>query len=219
MRYKFYREHKYVSAALNDLERLIAKTDFRQHTEIENIEKEFNLLITMLKGHAQYEDQTLHKLLQNKASAVYKDIEKEHKHMDETIANLQTMLKNTRAATEEEKQIELGDQFYLWYRKFVGDNLIHLHEEETVILPELQRLYDDETLRAVEFPTYSCMSVDQLVDMIQVLFPHMNPIDRLAFLTDIKDSVPDKFIQAWQNIQAILAPYERIQLIKQLKIR
>jgi len=28
MRYQFYREHKYVSSALNDLERLIARTDF-----------------------------------------------------------------------------------------------------------------------------------------------------------------------------------------------
>ncbi len=219
MRYKFYREHKYVSAALNDLERLIAKTDFRHHTEVENVEKEFNLLIGMLKGHAEYEDKTFHKLLYDKGSSVYKDIEKEHEHMDESIAHLQTMLKTIRAATQEEELIELGYQFYLWYRKFVGDNLLHLHEEETIILLELQRLYDDETLRRVEFPTYQSMSVDELTDMLQVLLPHMNPSDRLVFLTDIKDAVPDKFILIWESIQLILAPYERIQLMKQLPIK
>ena len=66
MRYKFYREHKYVSAAVNDLERLIAKTDFRASSEVEKIKKEFDALVQMLKGHAHYENETLHELLRKK---------------------------------------------------------------------------------------------------------------------------------------------------------
>ena len=56
MRYKFYREHKYVSFALNDLERQIAKTNFRSLEEIEKIKNEFETIVQMLKGHAQHEN-------------------------------------------------------------------------------------------------------------------------------------------------------------------
>lgn len=90
------------------------------------------------------------------------------------------------------------------YRKFVGDNLLHLHQEETLILPELHRLYTDEELKKVEAKTYAIMTVEELVEMMEHLFPHFNPQDRYAFLQDIKDCQPDKFALAWQEIQELI---------------
>lgn len=218
MRYKFYREHKYVSAAFNDLERLVAKTDFRVSAEVEKVRQEFDALIQMLKGHAAYEESVLHELLRKRGSAVYREIEAEHGELDYVLADLERRLKLVMEATQEEEQIEQGYQFYLWFRKFVGDNLIHLHEEETIILPELQRLYSDEELKAVEPETYKKMTADELFQMTQHLFPHMNPSDREAFLTDIKDCEPEKFAITWQDVQRTLDPQERDALLKKLKI-
>jgi hypothetical protein len=218
MRYKFYREHKFVSAAVNDLERLAAKTNFTVHTETEALKKEFDALIHMLKGHAYYENQTLHELLRKKESAVYKHVEEAHEHYDLQLTDLESMLNKVFESTTPEEQIELGYQFYLWFRKFAGDNLLHLHEEETVILPELQRLYSDEELSTVEFGTYHMMNADELVEMMEVLFPHMNPSDREVFLTDIKTCDPAKFIKAWQRIREKINPNERDNLAKKLKI-
>jgi hypothetical protein len=75
----------------------------------------------------------------------------------------------------------------------VGENLLHLHEEETKILPELQRLYTDEELRCVEDATYKIMTCEQMIDMLRILFPHMNALDKESFLEDIKLSQPEKF--------------------------
>ncbi len=104
--------------------------------------------------------------------------------------------------------IEAGYQFYLVYRKFVGDNILHLHEEETKLLPELQRLCTDEELRAIEHPIYDLMTVDEMVEMLQVLFPHMNFSDKCAFLTDIKLAEPQKFLQLWDMAQHFLSVEE-----------
>jgi hemerythrin-like domain-containing protein len=218
MRYKFYREHKYVSFALNDLERLIAKTDFRTKAEIEKVTQEFDSIVQMLKGHAHYEDNSLHILLKKKNSKIYLQIEEDHGLLDETLANLQRLLEKTLTSSTQEDQIEAGYQFYLWYRKFVGDNLLHLHEEETIILPELQRLYTDEELKKVEAETYNIMSAEDLVDMMQVLFMHMNPTDREVFLSDIHESQPEKFAQAWNIIKLQISPKERDHLIKILNL-
>jgi hypothetical protein len=218
MRYKFYREHKFVSAAVNNVERLVAKTDFRNRTEVETVKKAFDGLIEMLKGHAHYENETLHELLRKKGSAVYQQVEADHVQYEQQIRDLENQLNKAMASTTPDEQVELGYQFYVWFRKFAGENLLHLHEEETVILPELQRLYSDAELSTVEFKTYQIMTPEEIVEMMEVLFPHMNSSDREAFLTDIKACNPAKFAIAWRGIQSKLDPKERAQLTQKLDI-
>lgn len=190
MRYKFYREHKYVSYALNELEREVAKADFTDPKQVQEINKQFGEVVQMLNGHAEYEDTCLHVLLKKKNSPVYEHAEEDHEHLEETFNNLQEML--TTLLSENEQQIELGYKFYLAFRKFVGENLLHLHEEETEILPELQRLYTDEELKMVERETYQKMTAEEMADMMKVLFPHMNPSDKEALLSDMKEAAPEK---------------------------
>jgi iron-sulfur cluster repair protein YtfE (RIC family) len=218
MRYKFYREHKYVSFRFDELERLIARTDFRQDEELNKVKKEFEQLIELLEAHARYEDDALHVLLKRKNSAVYKQIEQDHEQLDEQIVSLQTLLNKISDARAEEDKVEAGYQFYLWFRKFSGDNLIHLHEEETIILPELQRLYSDKELKEVEAATYNIMTVQELIQMMEELFPQMNPNDWEAFLTDIQDAVPAKFVEAWNGIKTKMTSTQQEYFVKKLNI-
>ena len=193
MRVKFYREHKYVSAALNNLERLIAKTDFRENAEIEKAKKEWVDLSSMLQGHAKYEEEKLHSLLEKKGSTVHLHAHSQHEEMDAAFPQIDALFDAVMSEVDRAKKIEMGYQLYLTFRKFVGENLLHLHEEETKILPELQRLYSDEELRLVEDATYKIMTPKQMIHMLQELFPHMNAEDKEAFLKDIQLSQPNKF--------------------------
>ncbi len=201
MRVKLYREHKYVSFALNELERLIAKTDFTNDSAIEHIQNEWQSIKEMLKGHALHEEQNIHALLEKKGSTVHREAHNDHDHQEETLENLQHLLDAVKKSPD---RIEAGYQFYLAYRKFVGDNLLHLHEEESRLLPELQRLCTDEELRAIEHPTYDLMTAEEMVEMVQVLFPHMNFTDKCAFLTDIRLAQPKKFLQLWDKANCFL---------------
>lgn len=205
MRAKLYREHKYVSFALSELERLIAKTDFTDNTAVAQIQSEWQSVKEMLKGHACHEEHNFHALLQKKGSSIHHDAHNDHEHLEETLKTLQCLLDAIQTSPD---RIEAGYQFYLVYRKFVGDNLLHLHEEETKLLPELQRLCTDEELRAIEYPTYEVMTSDEMVEMLQVLFPHMNFSDKCAFLTDIKLAQPKKFLALWERAAQFLSAQE-----------
>jgi hemerythrin-like domain-containing protein len=214
MRYKFYREHKYVSATLNDLERLIARVDFCDVEAVAEVEKIFDGVAEMLKFHAEYEDEQLHSLLQQKGSEVHTDAEQDHHHQTVQIAAIRELIEQVKQATTAEARIEVGYELYLTYRKFVADNLAHLHVEETEILPELQRLYTDEELQQVEAQTYQKMTPDEMVHMLEVLFPHMNRSDRHAFLADIQRCEPAKFTVAWTRIAPKLVEEEQQELLK-----
>jgi hypothetical protein len=195
MRYQFYREHKYVSAALNDLERLIARTDFCDAAAVATVKQTFEDLAGMLKGHADYENSRLHILLKQKncPASIYAHVEEDHAAQDRQLVEIEEIIQHISQASAPEKKVQLGYQLYLTYRKFVADNLAHLHEEETQILRELQRLYTDSELRQVEASSYREMTPEQMIGMIQVLFPHMNIHDRKAMLVDIQILEPEKF--------------------------
>ncbi len=208
MRVKFYREHKYVSYALSELERRVAKTDFRDAPQVDVIESEWKNVSGLLKSHANYEDEKLHRLLENKGSTVHLRAHDDHHHQDEGIEKLESLLGKIKNSKEKDEKIELGYQFYLNFRKFVAENLLHLHEEETNILPELQRLYSDEELKEVENATYRIMTKEELVDMLSVLFPHMNLDDKETFLSDIKFAQPEKFAWVWEQAKEFLKPHE-----------
>lgn len=201
MRYQFYREHKYVSSALNDVERLIAKTDFLNEEEIKKVEEAFQGLSDMLTGHAYYENEKLHSLLKAKGSRVFEKLEKEHEHQAQALLAIEKLIKDLYSSKNPERE---GYHLYLLFREFVAENLHHLNQEERLILPELQRLYTDEELKLVEKATYQIMSPDDLIEMMQVLFPHMNKYDKKAFLDDIKEASPDKYETALKGVQNVL---------------
>lgn len=201
MRYQFYREHKYVSSALNDLERLIAKSDCSNDKEIRKIETAFKALSDMLKGHAHYENEKLHSLLKAKGSFIFEKLEIEHEDQDLTLLTIEKAIKDLYASKNPEKE---GYHLYLLFREFVAENLHHLNQEERLILPELQRLYTDEELKEVEKATYQIMTSAELIEMMQVLFPHMNKYDKKAFLNDIKEACPQKYEAAIKGVQNVL---------------
>jgi len=210
MRVKLYREHKYVSFALSELERLIAKTDFTDDTELTFIQSKWEQIKELQEGHALHEEQNFHTLLEMKGSKIHHEAHSDHEHLEQTLKNLQDLLDALKTSPN---RIEAGYEFYLAYRKFVGENLLHLHEEETKLLPELQRLCTDDELRAIEHPIYEQMSAEDLRDMLQILFPHMNFSDKCAFLTDIKLAQPEKFLQLWDTAREFMSKeeMERIQ--------
>jgi len=177
----------------------------------------FVSLSEVLKGHAEYENDRLHALLKqkNSSSSIYAHIEEDHAAQDRQLLEIEEMIRGISQESEKEKRIERGYQLYLAYRKFVADNLAHLHEEETQILPELQRLYSDSELRQVEAATYREMAPEHMIHMIEILFPHMNTHDRQAFLIDIITLEPEKFDVIWKSIQPTMNENERTVIEQQ----
>lgn len=209
MRYRFYREHKFISAALSDVERLFAQTDFCDDVELKKAEAEFAALANMLTMHAQYENDRIHNLLRIKNSSVHVNAEIEHEQQHASIDAIKRMLDEIRNLKSADEKIEKSYDLYLAYRKFFAENLLHLHEEETLILAELQRNYTDDELQSVAAIAYNEMTPDDMMHMAQGLFPHMNKHDRHAFLTTMHKLVPKKYKQAWPNLQRLLSDDEK----------
>jgi len=196
MRYRFYREHKFVIPFINDVTRLIARTDFQDEEQLKVVRERVNNVIGMLQGHAEHEEKAFHLLLEAKGSTVHQSIMKDHADHARLFDHIEASLKDISTAGTGEEKIRLGYAFYLQFREFEANNMNHINDEERVIMPELQRLYTDEELRAVEAKIYHKMEPDHMIHMMKVIFPYMDSVDHLVFLSDIQIATPDKFKNA-----------------------
>jgi hypothetical protein len=217
MRYRFYREHKYVSYRVSELEKLIAKADFRNAAQINAVKNQLNDIEALMISHATWEESSIHVLLKKKNSSIHTQIEADHQEHIAQFKKLQEMINSISDCSSAEEKIDQGYMFYIAYRNFTGSNLKHLHDEETIIMPELQKLYSDDELRAIEFDTYAHMTSEQMIEMMEVLFPHMNSSDREFFLKDIYDAEPEKFSAAWNGIAPQIDEEEKKALAKRFK--
>jgi hemerythrin-like domain-containing protein len=218
MRYRFYREHKYVCFELSEFDRLVAKTDFCDGKQIKTLQVQLKAVKDLLQAHAMHEDKSIHALLRAKGSTVHQLIESDHQDHEEQLTIFTKSLDEIMACTNRAYRLELGYDFYLKLRLFISDNLRHIHIEETVLMPELQRLYSDEELAVIDATSYAQMTIEQLVQMMEVLFPHMDLNDKAFFLADIKAAEPKKFIHAWNGIVPMLGIEEQAFLMNKLEL-
>ena len=177
-----------------------SKTNFLDKEACESLANSFNDLCLLLEGHAGYEDEQVHKLLRDKNSHIQETIEQEHHAQDETLSHLKSLLNKAKADNSNEQRVILDHEFYLAYRLFYSEMLKHLYDEETVILPELQKLYSDEELCALQAQTYAKMTAEQMLGMLELVFPYVNPEDRHSFISEMKQAEPEKFKYVWENI-------------------
>ncbi|MBS0286964.1 MAG: hypothetical protein JSR17_06695 [Proteobacteria bacterium] len=209
MRYRFFREHKYVSFMLTEFERQVAKTDFSSTVAVNALKEPLFALWELMKGHAAYEQEAIFSLLAKKGQTLHQEVEQDHLQHEKYFQEFMQGLENIIKEENKNNRIELGYIFYLSYRFFVADNLRHLHLEEALIMPALQKLYTDEELSKVEAHTYEHMSATQMVQMMEHLFPQMDINDKIFFLEDIKKTQPDKFKEAYKGIVYLLTDEEK----------
>ncbi|MES2217068.1 MAG: hypothetical protein V4501_01520 [Pseudomonadota bacterium] len=218
LRRRYYRDHKYVIDMLIDCQQTISRTNFRDHEQTQTAINMFTNIVALVECHAEHEHKSILELLRKKGSNVEKKIEEDHAKQHQLFIKLIADLDKLQFSKVAEDRLIMGYQFYLNYMRFFGDSLKHMHAEETVIMPELQRLYTDAELAAIEINTYSIMTPQEMLHMIKALFPHIDANDREAFVADINHAEPAKLQKIWKSISNLISAEESDYLINKYNI-
>src|SRR5690606_20188734 len=120
-------------------------------------------------------------------------LEKEHQEHEQAFNDLIHQLENVTTVQNRCEKILMGNEFYLSYCLFYSEMLKHLYDEEKIILPELKALYSDEELAQLQAKTYQQMTPEQMLGMLNVLFPHAITEDMRFFANEMKAAEPEKF--------------------------
>jgi len=214
--YRLYREHKYVFYIFSEVLKLAAQTNFTDLDQVRTLEQEVQNLKLLLEGHAKYEEERIHALLKKRHCDLYNQAEASHQEHHNFFIEIENKFNEVKQAPNKEN---LGYAIYLDLRKFMQENLEHFDYEERILMPALQELYNEEEIRDIDAISYHQMTPNQVVHMIEVLFPHMNLDDKLHFLKDIRDSQPEKFLNILEEVSKLLNQEEKEFLSQMLEIK
>ena len=203
-RFRLFREHKYVIAIFTELLRTVSLADFSIAEVVEKIKVDLNNFLLLHQAHSGYEDARIGKILKDTNIDIYIKLEADHEYQDRIFKTLLNELDQILSLEDHNVRYHTGYKFYLDLRKLFVDLLAHLNYEETVLMPQLQKILSDDEIKAIDHISYNQMEPEQIVHMLEVLVPHFNPNDIMVFLKDIFEAQREKFIVAWPEIKKLL---------------
>jgi hypothetical protein len=190
MSFRFFKETKPLSAALCEIETFIAQSDFRDPLSRLSLQEKFQGLEKILTIHSQYEKARLEKIFPHNSLLLSRY---SSRNSDEALQKDQ--VKSLILDLETKDPLQVGDDLYLTYSKFVSEILAHLHEIETVVLPELEKNYSEVQLRQLEQSVYNDLTADEILEWMRCLFPYLNAKEREEFILSLQELQPEKFLQ------------------------
>lgn len=210
--------HKGLRKAMCDSLQRLGCCDPHDDQEFDEVAGAIQQLLRVCLGHVEHENHFVHTAMEARCPGSSSDIAGQHVHHEEQILSLSEELERLRKLPA----LRRADQLHRYYRQFahwVGDNLIHMEQEETEHNATLWAWYTDDEIRAIE---------QELVAHIEpALFPvtqgyilaGMNPPERAGFLGMVREHMPaEEFDDLLGMLPSLLSPAHYKRLLGDLRV-
>jgi hypothetical protein len=88
-------------------------------------------------------------------------------------------------------------QLYLQLAFFVGENLVHMNEEETLAQPLLHEIYTAEELVALEIRLVSSIAPEKMAMFLRPMLAAISPKERLVLVAGPRAAMPPEVFDGW----------------------
>ncbi len=200
LRYDLYRSvHKFIRKELYQFGEKLGKTDFRKIGDVTSIKGSFDNIVFDLKMHAQKEEKYFTPLFNKKGSTVHKHVEQVHFNQQDELMEFQGLFETAIKTVDDEARVIQGCHICSSYDQFLSHNLLHFYQEETILMPELWKLYSDKELQQVTVDSYKGMPKHVLLDS-SGFFLGLNFLEKRTYLQDLKEACsPEMFFEIWKR--------------------
>lgn len=146
-------------------------------------------LLRFCRKHLQHENDFVHPLMERVSPGSSQRIAAEHVHHLKAIAALEAETETARHASGPAAEAALH-RLYLHLASFVGENLLHMQEEEGKHNALLWACCSDAELRAVEGAIVASQSPDDAARTMRWMLPAMSHAERLRTLEEARVHAP-----------------------------
>jgi hypothetical protein len=209
--------HKGLRLALCDLATGLARTDFAEVAEKQEMLAALRRQLALGASHLHHEEAQIHLALETRAPGSTLTLDADHEHHRRAFEALENQIKAVEAAVGDEARAR-GRKLYLRFTQFVAADFAHMAEEETLILPLLHRLFSDAELIAIEGAIVASLPPEEAMAFMKLMIPAMNPPERIGFLAFVRATAPDEAFEAMLNFAArpSLTPKDYQQVVQGL---
>ncbi|HEV7921927.1 MAG TPA: hemerythrin domain-containing protein [Thermoanaerobaculia bacterium] len=176
----FYRDiHKGIRALLFDVVQKSGRLDFSDNVAVARYRAELQTAIDFLMSHAEHENQFVGPLLAQHAPELARRISGIHEEQEKELPELLAMIDRGAA-----------HGFVLELARISGELLVHMTEEEEVLMPALWASMTDAEIIAAHDALVASIPPHEMAFALSWMLPSMNAPERAELLTALRASAP-----------------------------
>lgn len=139
--------------------------------------------------HLANEDLHVHTALDARAPGAGARLDRDHDHHRQSFAEIEAMIAAVEAADVVDRRKRLH-ALYVRFSLFVADDLVHMAEEEQIILPVLQSLFTDAELIEIETRIKQALAPEELIAFGRMMLPAATRAERVEMCAGIRAVAP-----------------------------
>ncbi len=206
-RYQPYRYiHKGMRTLMFSTLRHAGALDAACAAERAQIVDEVERLLATCADHLAHENEFFHAPLRQRAPRAVLPFHEDHLGHLEAIAALRLLLQRLRDAGTAQAP-SLAYELYLRLSAFVGENLEHMAEEESVLTQALWAHFSDDELIGLETALHATLAPHEMAFYLRWMAQGLNATEAAQLLAGARTQVPEAvFPQLADTVQAEMPP-------------
>jgi hypothetical protein len=217
--------HKGIRSKIYELGLRLGTTDFRNPAESNKLVQQLkqdltlstsNCIFCLIFAHKKHEEKDLFSAVQPYDKGIVDEMMREHRVVQRRVQVVARTCDELQAISDPERRAEVGDRLHREVTDFFVFYLLHMNNEESLMVPVLWDHYTDEQLRAFRMQFYNSIPLPRFEEWMRWTLPALNPDEQLALLRGLKtDPPPNRFAVALQVAKDTLSP-DRWSLVEAL---
>lgn len=160
--------HKGLRWLLSDVMVAMGRTSFADRSETKRALARLGEVLDVCESHLGHENAYIHAAIDRRRPGASARLGGDHVHHEESIAELRELAREVEAAPSETRPA-FGRRLYLRYSAFVGENLVHMVEEEELAQGLLEEIYTTEELAELHRTLVSSIAPEKMFAFLRLM--------------------------------------------------
>jgi iron-sulfur cluster repair protein YtfE (RIC family) len=145
--------------------------------------------LVMGLSHLTHENAQIHTAIEERCPGASEHAADDHAHHEQAFADLEALARAVERAREADRAMALR-RLYQRFALFVAEDLEHMHEEETQIMPLLMTHFTAEERAGIEHRIVSNIPFEKNVLFMRCMIPALPMSDRKAMIGGMRAAMP-----------------------------
>lgn len=181
--------HKGLRLGLLELVTRMARIEVDDCSAAQRAIDDLDGLLYLCERHAEHEDRHLHRAVEQRRAGGSAEQALDHERQRLDVLALRSLALATTSADQAERP-RLWRALQLGYSRFVGENLVHMAQEEERMQLQLEQLYDTAELGAIQRTLLGGIGPDEMLTWTRLMLRAATTRERTAMLERMRTSLP-----------------------------
>ena len=181
--------HKGLRWILTDVMVGMARTDFAAEANVSLILTDLRHVLDLCASHLAHENAHVHTALDRRRPGASARLGGDHDHHEQAIGQLRACADDVERAAPAHRAA-LGRRLYLRYSAFVGENLVHMVEEEELAQALLEEIYTAEELQDLHREIVTSIPPEKMLPFVKIMLTGADPVVRNAMVAGVGKVLP-----------------------------